>query len=818
MANYSLTVDNRRYDPTAWLNIVGENLAAAKQEHRAAEAAYGELASKADMFEKLAHDVQGTDSQAYQDYMNYANTLRQHTDMLATQGVNPALWRNLLQAKNDYSRIISPIEEAYAARDKEAERQAKYLEQHPTAIFEKDARDMGIDQWLKNPHYRAKSYDLEKVAERAKERYTALQKQVMQMVSMNNIDPMKMSVADIKKWVKVAGVPYLYESMETGGVNPEEVRKFMMGDKSTLASILRPIAQETLGMYSMGDWNTDYDHYTAEQNQLRRDTMNNQMISTVVGEAPNSIGNTVTKQYTDTESVKWAQLAEQKREFDINDEWRRNPNNPANQKKGSGGSGSDEEPPKVYTFYNTQDVTDVNKDIETTKADNLRLLTDLIKFEPRLDEYDYKDLMNAFKKVYGDGASDMVNTLKERPELAENVANELFKKVSSDGILTRGREEGYEYMIPFTWRENHNTHKNNLTEQSLGGYDNLFSKEEKEDNSDVNVENNDYSKLTNGQLYNVYNYYKKQVVGTTSGYVDNGNVPKGQINKFIEDNPDTWNSMKSIIDEILERKKDGRLKSRTQKDLEKLINYKDDSDLSVYGATDDYIGDAALTSTISNTNYEGQSAKVFMDKFAEIVRLNPKNTGVTLEGKKQNLEDLSTLLSMNDKTGDYYYTPQFYLKPVKDKDGKWSHKFGFNDKNGKWYDVSRDFFAGVTKNARKTALANMDDYLNKMRNYKLTEKDKEAVDSAVDNYFKQIKIDNPTKKQRAVIRDMYVRQLKEQVAAMYKKSYEENRANFWGHLFDETHNTNFMGTIAEANTNKTKVDPEYNYGQTGQRQ
>ena len=101
-SNYSLQVENVRFDPTRLLALEAQNIANAETEHRAAEAAYGEIQSKADMFEKLANDVRGKDSQAYQNYINYANTLRQHTDLLATQGVNPALWRNLLQAKSDY--------------------------------------------------------------------------------------------------------------------------------------------------------------------------------------------------------------------------------------------------------------------------------------------------------------------------------------------------------------------------------------------------------------------------------------------------------------------------------------------------------------------------------------------------------------------------------------------------------------------------------------------------------------------------------------------------------------------------------------------
>lgn len=358
MANYQLQVENLRYDPTAWLAEVDKNLERAKQEHRAAEVAYGEMQSKADLFEKLANDVQGKDSQAYQNYINFAKTLRQHTDLLATQGVNPALWRNLMQAKSDYSRIIHPIEEAWNARDREAQRQAKYLEAHPHAIFEKDARDMGIDQWLKNPHYVAKSIDREVVANRAMERYKALQKQVMEMVSQSGMTPdaiSRMTPTQVHAYVK-QNAPYLYEAIEKRGVSPEEVQRFMAGDPTAIGSILTNVMDETLGMYGLSNWNTDYDHFDIDQNRRRRDNINDMLKSTIVGESTNAIGDSEFKQYKDDISgslaLRWAELEEQKRH---NKELEKAAGN-----KGGGGRSTKDK--WGYYWETTPSTTDVSSD------------------------------------------------------------------------------------------------------------------------------------------------------------------------------------------------------------------------------------------------------------------------------------------------------------------------------------------------------------------------------------------------------------------------------------------------------------------------
>lgn len=317
MSNYSLEVDNRRYDPTAMMTQLLQGQKEQEQDLRAAELAYGELSSKASMLEKLANDVKGKDSVAYQNYMNYANTLRQHTDLLATQGLNPSLWKNLLQAKTDYARMISPIEEAMQKREEAAKYQAEYLKAHPGAIFERDADSMGIDQWMKNPNYVSKVIDKEIVANRAKERYEAIKNQATQFVTENGgLSALTKDPQKLRQWVKV-NVPWMYDSKYTTGVDPDEIKRLMAGDPELQGSLTAKIAEETLDMYGFNSWNTDYDHYTNEQNAQRRYNLAKQLVGATVGESSNAIGQTTFDKYTDQITpnmrIKWAELEEQKR-------------------------------------------------------------------------------------------------------------------------------------------------------------------------------------------------------------------------------------------------------------------------------------------------------------------------------------------------------------------------------------------------------------------------------------------------------------------------------------------------------------------------
>lgn len=313
MSNYSLQVDNSRlYDPSLRSAISSLNQRQ-EEAHRLADAAYGEMSAKANMLEQLANDVQGKDSVAYQNYMNYANALRQHTDMLATQGLNPSTWNNIIKAKNDYSRIISPIENAMKKREEAAKYQAEYIKQHPDAIFEREAGEMGIDQWMKNPNYVPKVIDRRALEERAKERYSALNKQLMEWVSKNGgLDAIKTKDPQaVKKWFKV-NVPWLYESMYKTGVNPDDLEKLAAGDPSMQNSLLGAILNDTVRSSGVLSMNTSYDHFTDAQNRQRYQNILDKVMSSVRGASSHSIGETKFDKYDDRIS---ADLLKQSKEL-----------------------------------------------------------------------------------------------------------------------------------------------------------------------------------------------------------------------------------------------------------------------------------------------------------------------------------------------------------------------------------------------------------------------------------------------------------------------------------------------------------------------
>lgn len=112
MANYSLVI-NSRFAPFSYQEMLAPTLMAT-QAHQELENQYGEFATKASVWEEMANEQ--TDPYAYKMYKNYANDLEEKAGQLAREGLNAASRRDMLNMRARYSKEITPIEQAYAAR------------------------------------------------------------------------------------------------------------------------------------------------------------------------------------------------------------------------------------------------------------------------------------------------------------------------------------------------------------------------------------------------------------------------------------------------------------------------------------------------------------------------------------------------------------------------------------------------------------------------------------------------------------------------------------------------------------------------------
>lgn len=154
MANYSIVI-NSKFKPFSYQELLAPAMQMT-QEHHAIEEAYGDLATKAGIWETLANEQ--TDKKAYQMYKRYADDLRAQANNLASRGLTPTSRNSLYGMKSRYAQEITPIEIAYKKREEQAKEQRVAEMQNPTLLLSRRAATTSLDDYIDNPSLDYKSY------------------------------------------------------------------------------------------------------------------------------------------------------------------------------------------------------------------------------------------------------------------------------------------------------------------------------------------------------------------------------------------------------------------------------------------------------------------------------------------------------------------------------------------------------------------------------------------------------------------------------------------------------------------------------------
>lgn len=793
MSNYSLEVDNRRYDPTAMMTQLLQGQKEQEQDLRAAELTYGELSSKASILEKLANDVKGKDSVAYQNYMNYANTLRQHTDLLATQGLNPALWKNLLQAKTDYARMVSPIEEAMQKREEAAKYQAEYLKVHPGAIFERDADSMGIDQWMKNPNYVSKVIDKEVVANRAKERYEAIKNQATQFVTENGgLSALTKDPQKLRQWVKV-NVPWMYDSKYTTGVDPDEIKRLMAGDPELQGSLTAKIAEETLDMYGFNSWNTDYDHYTNEQNAQRRYNLAKQLVGATVGESSNAIGQTTFDKYTDQITpnmrIKWAELEEQKRHNEVME-------NAAKAK---------DKDPKVHTYYRDVEYIVPNEETKTTKAAQLLALKNLL--DKSVDAKNFyrgftgDQILNSVKSVFGKDITEVDLDDDNNDNKLRKALYDTYKDDNSTWWWSDSSEENQDQYNEFI--------VNNFVNNTFGVLKPLTKSE-----YDI-LKKKDYSLMTLDEKKRLFKYLQEDMDYKPSVY-GNG-ITRGT---------DHSEEIKELSNQILKEMISDE-SNPYEKEIDDLIGIEDNDIYDYNTRVNNYIKGATTTYEGAEDNFEGSArtnqSSLLWGQSLQVVRKGNKDIALNVHtldanGNKVDVkqDDVINALGIN-KDGEITRPYRMAIMPLRNKktgeievhpmiktqgyydDGNYHEGIDFEWNHGS---------VKENKENRDINLKQMNLNLNRAEAVKKSKEFKNIVANAENiakSYLESNKIPL-TRKNISAMKYAYINQELEKLQKPYIDAYNFHKSEFmrlWGHA---TGNTNIANSINHDKTGELDAD------------
>lgn len=237
MANYNLVIDST-FQPFSYQEMLAPVMMA-QQAHQALEDEYTDLSTKASVWENIANEQQ--DPLAYQMYKQYSNDLSAQADMLASEGLNVASRRSMLDMKRRYAKEITPIEQAYARRRQLAEEQRQAIAKDPTLMYQKYANEMSLDDFIRNPEadYGA-SYSGKMLTSQVATAASSLAKQM-------HDNP--------RKWRSILGDQY-YETMMQKGFSAEAVRD-AINNKEGAATELKQIVEDAIGSSRIRDWDDE---------------------------------------------------------------------------------------------------------------------------------------------------------------------------------------------------------------------------------------------------------------------------------------------------------------------------------------------------------------------------------------------------------------------------------------------------------------------------------------------------------------------------------------------------------------------------------
>lgn len=233
MANFSLVV-NSKFNPFSFERYI-QPYQIYGQAYREVEDTLGELDTKASVWEEMANEQ--TDPNAYRMYKNYANDLEEQAGQLAREGLNAVSRRNMLNMRARYSKEITPIEQAYTTRQKQAEQQQQALLQDPTLLLSRRAATTSLDDYIRNPQLAYESYSGKLLTAQAAQAASALAKEMQEKP---------------RKWRSILGNSY-YETMMQKGFSSQAVLQAIQ-DNPNAAPQLSKIVEDTVGSSGIRDW------------------------------------------------------------------------------------------------------------------------------------------------------------------------------------------------------------------------------------------------------------------------------------------------------------------------------------------------------------------------------------------------------------------------------------------------------------------------------------------------------------------------------------------------------------------------------------
>ena len=234
MANFNL-VSTAKFQPFSFERYL-QPYQIYGQAYREQEQAISDLDTKASVWENMANEQ--TDPYAYKMYKKYSDDLRNAADQLAQSGLSPSSRQNMLKLRARYSQEITPIEQAYTARQKQAEQQQQALLQDPTLMLSRRAATTSLDDYIRNPQLGYESYSGKLLTAQAATAAQALAKEIREQP---------------RKWRSILGGAY-YETMMKKGFSSQDIFNAIARNPNANKELTK-IMNDVVGSSKIATWN-----------------------------------------------------------------------------------------------------------------------------------------------------------------------------------------------------------------------------------------------------------------------------------------------------------------------------------------------------------------------------------------------------------------------------------------------------------------------------------------------------------------------------------------------------------------------------------
>lgn len=234
MANYSLVIDSK-FRPYSFDELVKPYMMYG-QAYDEQQNQLSDLAVKSNVWKGLANEQ--ADPTAYKMYKTYADDLESRAGVLAKEGLTPGSRKSMLDLKSRYSSEITPLENAWKAREEQRKLQEQMTAQDPTLLLSRQAATTSLDDYLKNPELSYTSYSGKLATAQVAQAAGALAKELRNYGTGKPIDA------------------FTNTFMKKYGFSSSDVINAMNNPNDPHSSkVLRAIVDQTVGSTGIKDWN-----------------------------------------------------------------------------------------------------------------------------------------------------------------------------------------------------------------------------------------------------------------------------------------------------------------------------------------------------------------------------------------------------------------------------------------------------------------------------------------------------------------------------------------------------------------------------------